>query len=298
MSVSTENVPTAPKKSENSSCYIDPSSLKNAKKPGYQHKLDALQRVHFVRPTGAGQQHLDVGCGSGGFTRDALLDHLHPCRRIVAVDRSDLLLDYAREHASHPAIIYDHLDIETDDPQPLLDKYGQFDRIYSFLALQCVRDLERAYRNMFRLLKDGGECALVTLTGSVITDVMYQLSCMKQWKAYVPDPTKIYSDRFFFEPPIVGEEVVKAEKNALEEAGLTLVSCSVYDSQWKMSDVESWIDLYAPVFKLDANIPEKQRDAFRTDCRSLLAKNTITTDDGCSMRHSFVVVHAQRPPRD
>lgn len=286
-----------PKNTESSSCYIDPSSLKDAKKPGYHHKLDALDRVHFVRPIGAGHQHLDVGCGPGGFTRDALLDHVRPCSRIVAVDRSDLLLDYAREHASHPDIIYEHLDIENDDPQPLLDKYGQFDRIYSFLALQCVRDLGEAYGNMFRLLRDGGECALVTLTGSVITDTMYQLSSMNQWKDYVPDPTTLYSDRFFFKAPIVAEKVVDAEKRALEAAGLTLLSCCVYDTQWKMPDVESWIDLYVPVFKLEVNIPEGERDSFRADCRKLLANNTVTTDEGCTMRHSFVVVHAQKPPR-
>ncbi|XP_075550433.1 uncharacterized protein LOC142584147 isoform X2 [Dermacentor variabilis] len=279
-------------------CYIDPASLKHAKKPGYSHKLDALSRVHFKQPTSDAHQYLDVGCGSGGFTRDALLEQVRPCRKIVAVDREDTLLEYAREHASHPDIIYDLLDIEKDDPQPLIDKYGQFERIYSFLALQCVRDLEGAYIRMLRLLKSGGECALVTLTGSVITDVMHRLSRMEQWKNYVPDPEKLYSERFSFKAPIVAEAVVEAERKAAAGAGLNLVSCSVYDSQWIMPDVEAWMDLYVPAFKLEVNIPEDKRGAFRDDCRTLLAQNTTSTAEGCSMRHSFVVVHLEKASQE
>lgn len=280
------------------SCYIDPSSMKHAKKPGYSHKLDALRRVYFKQPTSDAHQYLDVGCGSGGFTRDALLEQVRPFRKIVAVDREDTLLEYAREHASHPDIIYELLDIEKDDPQPLIDKYGQFERIYSFLALQCVRDLEGAYRRMFRLLKNGGECALVTLTGSVITDVMHRLSCMEQWKNYVPDPKELYSERFSFKAPIVAEAIVQAERKAAAGAGFNLVSCSVYDSQWIMPDVEAWMDLYVPAFKLAANIPEQKRGAFRNDCRNLLAQRTTSSAEGCSMRHSFVVVHLEKAPKE
>lgn len=284
----------SPSQQDSSSCYFDPSTLKDAKKPGYFPKLDALKYVHFKQPASDEHQYLDVGCGSGGFTRDALLEKVHPCRRIVAVDREEILLEYAREQASHPCISYELLDIEKDDPQPLIDKYGQFQRIYSFLALQCVRDLHSAYRNMFRLLTKGGEAALVTLTGSVITDLMHQLCCNDQWKDYVPDPTKFYSERFFFNVPIVAEAVLDAERAAAAAAGLNVVSCSVYDSQWVMPDVDAWLDLYVPVFKLDARIPEEKRDAFRNECRALLAEKTTSTAEGCSMRHSFVVVHLEK----
>ncbi|KAL1478331.1 hypothetical protein MTO96_035094 [Rhipicephalus appendiculatus] len=244
---------------DSSSCYFDPSTLKNSKKPGYFHKLDALKYVHFKRPASDGHQYLDIGCGSGGFTRDALLEKVHPCRRIVAVDREDILLEYARQYASHPDISYELFDIEKDDPLPLIEK------------------------NMFRLLKDGGEAALVALTGSVITDIMHQLRSTEPWKDYVPDPTTFYSERFFFNAPIAAEAVEEAERVAAAAAGLNLVSCTVYDSQWIMPDVDAWIDLYVPVFKLDAQIPEGKRDAFRNDCRALLQQKTTSTDRG--LRH-------------
>lgn len=295
---STIKVPEKYFEKDGSSCYIDPSSMQKAKKPGYYHKLAALNHVQFkVFPSGR-TQHLDVGCGFGGFTRDALIDHIRPCRRVVAIDRSETLINYAREHAFHPDIIYEVSDIEEDDPQLLLNKYGPFDRVYSFLALQCVRDLKAAYGNMFHLLKDGGECAFVTLTGSAITDVMFQLSNTEQWKGYVPDPRKLYSERFFLCEPIVEEKVVKMETDALQAVGFELVSCSVYDSMWTLPDLDAWIDTYVPVFKLEASIPEEKRGTFRRDCKALLEPHATTTPEGCALRHSFVVVHAQKPVRN
>lgn len=281
-----------------SSCYIDPESMQQAQKPGYHHKLAALDYVKFRVPGGEQNQYLDLGCGFGGFTRDALLEHVRPFRRIVGVDRSETLIKYAREHSTHPDICYEVVDIEVDDPQALLTKYGPFDRIYSFLVLQCVRNLKAAYQNMFHLLKDGGECALVTLTGSVITDVMYQLNKTEEWKGCIPDPRELYSERFFLCEPINKEKVVNTETKALQDTGLELVSCSVYDSMWTLPDIDAWIDTYVPVFKLEANIPEERRLAFRRDCRKLLEAQATTTSEGCTMRHSFVVVHAQKPARN
>ncbi|XP_077528828.1 uncharacterized protein LOC144141156 [Haemaphysalis longicornis] len=283
---------------DGSSCYIDPDALQQAKTPGYQHKLAALSHVHFKVPASERSQYLDVGCGSGGFTKDALLDYVRPCRRIVAVDRSETLIKYAQEHASHPDISYELADIEVGDPQPLLAKYGAFSRVYSFLALQCVRDLKAAYRNMFHFLEDGGECAIVSLTGSTITDVMYQLGNMEQWRDYVPDPRELYSERFLFCQPAVQEKVISTERDAVLAAGLELVSCSVYDSMWTLPNIDAWIDTYVPAFKLEAKIPEEKRSTFRQDCRALLEAKTTMTPEGCAMRHGFVVVHAQKPARN
>ncbi|KAH9382821.1 hypothetical protein HPB48_023383 [Haemaphysalis longicornis] len=144
-----------------SSCYINPAYYCNVKQAENSPRLEGLKFVQFKLPNSEQHQYLDVGCGPGNFTKDFLLKIASPCRRIVGVDRADAMVEHAREHSSDPSISYERLDIELDDPQPLVDKYGHFDRAYSFMVLQCVRDLGRAYRNLFHLLKEGGECALL-----------------------------------------------------------------------------------------------------------------------------------------
>lgn len=263
----------------------------------YRDNLGGLDSVRFRRQAGASSQHLDIGCGPGTFTTEALLPRLRPCRLLVASDKSASMVKYARKHFRTPGVEYQLLDIELGDVEPLLDRYGQFDRAYSFMTFHYVRDLKMAYRNVFRLLVDGGEFVAVSFTGTAISDVWKRLCDMPQWKAFVPDPRELLADRFCFDTPIPEGEIAANEKTALSAAGLDMVSCSMYDSHWTMADVDAWLDCYVPFFKLDANVPEAMRTDFRDTCRSLLQEASTTSPEGCSLRHSVIVVHAQKPTR-
>ncbi|KAK8762230.1 hypothetical protein V5799_026502 [Amblyomma americanum] len=73
---------------------------------GYDHhesylwQLDraALGRTTFLREPHVDHQHLDVGCGVGGFTRNVLLPLGGSATRIVAADISPSMLQFAREN--------------------------------------------------------------------------------------------------------------------------------------------------------------------------------------------------------
>ncbi|KAH6943273.1 hypothetical protein HPB50_018386 [Hyalomma asiaticum] len=79
----------------------------------YLSQLDegVLKKARFQSPLTEDQQVLDVGCGPGHFTRQFLLPYCQPCRRIVAADIDPGMVDFAKEHFSHEAIIYDILDV-------------------------------------------------------------------------------------------------------------------------------------------------------------------------------------------
>ncbi|KAH6927236.1 hypothetical protein HPB50_001112 [Hyalomma asiaticum] len=131
--------------------------------------LKALNAVLFSQPHAMGvgiePQYLDIGCGPGSFTKEALLPGVRPaCNRLVAVDRCSRVLDYARENFSHRCIVYDVMDIERDDPECLMERYGGFNRVYSFLTFHYVVDIAKAYDNIRKLLKRGGECLVLSIT--------------------------------------------------------------------------------------------------------------------------------------
>lgn len=275
----------------------DPETFLWLRMHNYRDNLGALDSVRFRQPAGANGQYLDVGCGPGTFTTEALLPRLRPCRLLVASDKSASMVAYARQHFTHPDVVYHQLDIELGDVEPLLARYGQFDRVYSFMTFHYVRDLERAYRNVFRLLVDGGEFVTVSFTGAAISDVWKRLCDMPQWKAFVPDPKQLLAERFCYNTPIPEEQIEANEKAALSAAGLEMVACSMYDSHWTTTDVDAWLNYYVPFFRLDANVPEGMRTHFRDTCRSLLQEASTTSPEGCSLRHSVLVIHAQKPTR-
>ncbi|XP_077557038.1 juvenile hormone acid O-methyltransferase-like [Haemaphysalis longicornis] len=161
---------------------LRPGPFVELKEYSYRENLKAMQSVRFLRPCSEDDQHLDVGCGPGNFLQDRLLPHLRPCRRLVGVDSSWEMLDYAKRHCREPEVAFEHLDIERGEPQAIIDKYGQFDRVYSFLTFHYVWDLERAYRNVNRLLKAGGECLAVCFVRTGITDIWHKVFSKQQWK--------------------------------------------------------------------------------------------------------------------
>ncbi|KAK8779064.1 hypothetical protein V5799_019595 [Amblyomma americanum] len=353
----------------------DPRTFLWLREHNYRDNLKALDSVQFRRPAEVGDQYLDVGCGPGNFVAEALLPRLGHCRRLIATDKAASMVEYAREHYPNPAVVYDVLDIERGDVQSFVGKYGLFDRVYSFMAFHYVNDLERAYRNVFLALKDGGEFMRVSFTGTAITDVWYQLYCTEEWKAFLSfrsscvviitsidwesffllsaasgmdvtpltslytllnsrvhagmifrrkerhgfvmslcaasaisfliklpslcsqNPKKLLSQRFCYCAPIPLTEIADNEEKAVAAAGLELVSCQLYDSYWTKPDVDSWLDSYVPFFRLDSGVPAERRAAFREAFRSLLLKASIATPKGRDLRHSVIVVHAQKPPR-
>ncbi|EEC19995.1 hypothetical protein IscW_ISCW023772 [Ixodes scapularis] len=79
--------------------------------------------INFKSRPSADQQFIDIGCGTGDFTRQELLQRCQPCRRIVATDIGESMVRYANENFAHPQIEYQVHDISID-VSGLLKKYG------------------------------------------------------------------------------------------------------------------------------------------------------------------------------
>ncbi|KAM7281598.1 uncharacterized protein ISCGN_006274 [Ixodes scapularis] len=147
---------------------------------------DELRAVLATFPRGPteDQQFLDLGCGSGNVTRDVLLPQCPPCRRFVAVDASEDMLKYAREHFAHPKICYAALDILADDVSDFVERYGLFDRVYSLLCFNWLKDQEKALKNVVKLMKPGGEALFWFNARTPQMRFRKTLAGMQRWSKY------------------------------------------------------------------------------------------------------------------
>ncbi|XP_077491084.1 uncharacterized protein LOC144101768 isoform X3 [Amblyomma americanum] len=132
---------------------------------------------------GVGQQFIDVECGPGNLTLHYLLPRLPPCRRLVAVDQSPVLLKAAKEKYSHPKIEYLQLDI-LDDVDGFVREQGQFQRLYSFATLHWVRDQRRAMRHIEKLMAPGGECMLLFKWTAYFMHLYDAMTKSPRWAKY------------------------------------------------------------------------------------------------------------------
>ncbi|CAN8021592.1 unnamed protein product [Ixodes persulcatus] len=129
-------------------------------------------------------QILDLGCGPGDITHDGLLPRCLPCRRVVAVDVSADMVEFAKTHYAHAKISYDVLDIVADDVADFVERYGQFDLVYSSYCFNWVKDQEQAFKNLGELMKPGAECLLRFYAASPHMRFRQKLAKMERWKKY------------------------------------------------------------------------------------------------------------------
>lgn len=157
-------------------------------------KHNKLQRkfnkyvLDFCQPTFSEQaretqQYVDIGCGTGDFTRDVLLPQCQPCRRIIGVDCSPEMIKHARRYSANDKLRFHVLDM-CEDVSAFVQKYGRFDRAYSFYCLHWCLDVAKAIKNVAQLLTPGGECLLVFYASHEPAAAWKVLTKMERWSKY------------------------------------------------------------------------------------------------------------------
>lgn len=210
--------------------YFNPNSYERSHNWIREENIIALKKTTFQKHFSQCQRILDVGCGTGDFTRDVLLPWNQPCHSIVAVDVSTLMVDYARRNHAHSRIRYEVLDITTPDVTLFLDKHGKFTRIYSFCCLNWIRDQEAAFRNIGRLLTDDGECLLLFTAPFFLYDVWLEMAKMERWKDIIGDTKDLFPDIWHRDPSPSMNELENAVRQLIVDAGMSTLSCEFYST--------------------------------------------------------------------
>ncbi|MFC9557627.1 class I SAM-dependent methyltransferase [Rhodococcus sp. NPDC056960] len=110
--------------------------------------------------TGPGDRVLDIGCGPGRFA-GVLAERVGPSGRVVGVDPSRPMLDYASAHAGRRG----NCDFRQDAAQALSLPDSSFDVVTSTFVMHHIPEDQRevALAHMFRVLRPGGRLMLADM---------------------------------------------------------------------------------------------------------------------------------------
>lgn len=103
---------------------------------------------------------LDMGCAYGYVTKDRF-SFLHNAK-VVGVDRSAKLIEYANENSMFPGCSYHIVDLEDDEfidnMEEIMEKRGieKFDIIFASLVIHHLKNPNKLLRNVRRLLSSDG----------------------------------------------------------------------------------------------------------------------------------------------
>ncbi|KAG0425102.1 hypothetical protein HPB47_027708 [Ixodes persulcatus] len=230
----------------------------------WRQNLLALERFQksFRRDAQGEEQYLDLGCGTGDFSRECLLPRCLPCRRIVAVDVSKDMVEYATSHFAHPKIVYDALSAADDDVTGFVARYGRFDHVFSFFCLNWVKDQAKALKNIALLMKPGGSCLLLFVATTPLMRCRQELALRTRWAKYA----QICQD---FVPPshdLKGTEALESYiEDLLMTANLTPSACDVVHVEFDFPDLESLTRSHLAMSPMTTLVTEEDRPLFLED---------------------------------
>jgi len=130
---------------ENASVWIELNNSGN----NYFRDLVTNPAFFSMLPDVKGKDGIDIGCGHGHNTR--LVKRL--CRNLVGIDYSDELIAYAKERERNFPV---GVEFRHGDATKLDFSDEQFDFATAFMSMIDICDYEKAFGEIFRVLKKGG----------------------------------------------------------------------------------------------------------------------------------------------
>ncbi|KAH9642921.1 hypothetical protein HF086_011278 [Spodoptera exigua] len=177
-----------------------------------------------------GDSAIDLGCGDGSVT--VILKKYMPSnyKKLVACDISEKAVKYANEHHSDEVTMFKVLDIQGDLPEEM---YSAFHHVFSFYALHWIRNQEKAFRNIYNLLEEGGDCLLTFLGYAPLYSVYSILSQCSKWESWLKDVKK------FISPYHDMQEPEKKVTQMMQEIGFRNIDVKCKEMRFVFDSVEA-----------------------------------------------------------
>lgn len=136
---------------------------------------------------------LDAGCGPGDLTFDILMPNLPSnFQRLVGVDVSNEMIDYARKTQIHPRLSFEQFDLCTKLEKQPLNSAEPFDHIFSFYTLMWISTcMKTCLESFYKLLIPNGDLFVLFNGNHPNYDVYKEQSLDKRWARYMFDVDKI-----------------------------------------------------------------------------------------------------------
>ncbi|GBN21992.1 hypothetical protein AVEN_161370-1 [Araneus ventricosus] len=122
---------------------------------------------------------LDVGCGPGGTTKNLILPLFSSSSRIFAVDAMPDMIALAKKHNSTPQIEYSVANFED---WSVLERWkNQITKLVSILCFHWLKDQQKAFHNVYPLLRKGGEAAFFFALRSTFHASVLEMQNSTRW---------------------------------------------------------------------------------------------------------------------
>ncbi|CAN8021020.1 unnamed protein product, partial [Ixodes persulcatus] len=202
-------------------------------------------------------------------------------------------VEFAKTHFSHPKIRYDVLDISRHDITEFVERYGQFDRVYSFFCLSWTKDQEMVYKNIEELLKPGGGCLLLYPASNSIMRLRKKLSSTDHWHKYRKRIEYSFSPSVDF---VSRDTLLSYISGLLKNTSLIPTTCEVLKMKHTYSSLDELTRMHMRLNYLSNLVTEEEKPLLLKDVSENAARLWAEKEAGGSpFCSSLFLVIGQKP---
>nr|WOK42673.1 farnesoic acid O-methyltransferase [Diaphanosoma celebensis] len=216
---------------------------------------------------------LDFGCGDGDTTRRLLVDRIPRFMRLVGVDISEEMIDFAQRHNGNPRLEFRVLDI-ADDAQVDAMVPPTFDKIFSFYCVHWVRHQRKLMESLHKMAKAGSQLLLLFAGYHPFATVWERMAQGTRWSEYMKDVKNFMS---------IYHHVSKPAETFSEiccSAGFQVVECEEFETSYTYQSAQHANDALVAVSPFISRIPADLLDSYIADQLSEFQKEMSPAGSG------------------
>ncbi|XP_023236906.1 juvenile hormone acid O-methyltransferase-like [Centruroides sculpturatus] len=207
---------------------------------------------------------LDIGCGVGNVTNTILRPIFSKYRRIIGVDKSTEMVDFARRHNAQDKIAYERLDI-CEDVENFKNTWGCFSKIFSFYCLHWIKDHRKVLKNIDKLLSTNGECLLVFVAQCPVFELYEIMATLPKWKNVMNDVENFIPDTQHSLQPVFDFSKL------MKESGLEVLSCETMHMEFTFNSIDILKNCVCAISPFVSRIPEHDKESYISDSLKILS---------------------------
>ncbi|KAL6260400.1 hypothetical protein P5V15_007927 [Pogonomyrmex californicus] len=235
---------------------------------------------------------LDIGSGPGDITKDLLLPLLPHDVEVVGADISQAMVNYARQNNNDERLSYIVLDIEGRIPK---EQIGQYDYVTSFYCLHWSKDLWRAFKNIYKLLRPNGKALVMFLGFHCGFEAYIRLGQNPRYEFYLQDARRYVP---YFQRKMC-KNMRASLRKMLEDIGFEILHCSKREKSYQYSNqsLKNHVLAVNPFIK---RIPDNMKSEFVDNLISeILSQNVLTPLDSKNnelvLRYYLLIAYIKKP---
>nr|UJH41153.1 juvenile hormone acid methyltransferase-8 [Pardosa pseudoannulata] len=231
---------------------------------------------------------MDIGCGPSGVCDTFCLSTFPRLKKFIGVDISENMIELAKEKNEDQRVEYHIADIENKDT---VEKwFQQITKVISIYCLHWTKNLEEASRNIYNLLKPGGEAALLIAVTCNTWDCYESLYSNPKWNKYIKD---VYS---YVPESHHNKYGIGYFSRLFEKVGFKVLLAEYQDRKFTFENDKACKEMWYVLCAFTNHIPIELKEDFTNDLfKGFLKYNERNSEGKPVMIYSSIEILLQKP---